>query len=183
MLISPERHTMRYLRDTGKTYELSGEFLKVWEAPGDLTVHVTKNDASCAVKNDPVHCAFANAAHRQYGSQYVDFHLSVAYLLFDADSEHFAMPEKGFLRFTIPHRTRKEIAAFDAGNGFKPGRYPLRAPTPGRTMTAHRTQYKKRMAARHTVGNANDTPRAPFRRMRGGAVAKTLISNTVSSTE
>jgi hypothetical protein len=131
-------------RKTRKPHLYKG--LPLIDAPlgSDIVLEVTKADVSGARRNDPGHCAAANAAKRLFHTD-VEVHLSRTYVK--------TKDKKSWIRYQTPQAIGREIVAFDRASQFEPGTYRLTATTP----TQRLGQYKGPSTRKN--GGARNRPR------------------------
>jgi hypothetical protein len=129
--------------------------LDLFEADHRIFLDVAQPDIDAAVCYDPKHCAAANSATRMYGAIAVDFHRTVAYIVWPAGKGPFKGLRKEYaVRYTMPAETMRQVAAFDLGNGIDPCQLDFQAVTDGRTL-----QYR-RDAARRSKAKSGKTIQA-----------------------
>jgi hypothetical protein len=126
--------------------------LDLYEADHRIFLDVIQPDIDIAVCDDPKHCVAANAATRMYGAIAVDFHRTVAYIVWPAGKGPYKALRKDYaVRYTMPAETMRQVATFDHKGGISPCQMDFQAVTPGRTL-----QYR-RDAARRSKAKNNKT--------------------------
>jgi hypothetical protein len=102
----------------------------VEDATREITIEVTKRDASTAQARDHAQCAMAVACKRAMDLDGVIIAIKTAYLVKGTKA----------LRYMVPESVQREIVSFDRGAAFAPGEYRLRRPEPStRIGTEQRT--------------------------------------------
>lgn len=131
--------------------------LPLVDAIKDLEICVTKHDISTARKNDPNHCAAANAITRELKVE-AEVHISRTYI---KDNER-----KVWVRYLTPNSVGREITSFDRSSIFDSGNYNLKAPSPGQKLgyvrgNNHRETGKgnKHKLLRHVTANIRESAR------------------------
>jgi hypothetical protein len=92
----------------------------VEDARREITIEVTKRDASTAQARDHAQCAMAVACKRAMDLDGVIIAIKTAYLVKGTKA----------LRYMVPESVQREIVSFDRGAAFAPGEYRLRPPEP-----------------------------------------------------
>src|SRR3974390_937768 len=80
--------------------------LDAYEADHPIFLNITQEDIDIAVCDDPKRCVAANAAIRMYGAIAVDFHRTVAYIIWpQGKGPYKGLPHKYGVRYTMPVET------------------------------------------------------------------------------
>jgi hypothetical protein len=118
--------------------------LDLWEADHPIFLDVTQEDIDSAVCGDPKHCVAAQAATRMYGALAVDFHRTIAYIIWpQGKGPYKKLPRDYGVRYTMPVETMKQVAIFDAQGEVEPCQMDFQAVTDGRTLLARRATVRK----------------------------------------
>lgn len=152
--------------------------MDLYEADRPIFINVIQEDIDTAVCNDPKRCVAANSAIRMYGALAVDFHRTVAYIVWPGGKGPFKALRRDYaVRYTMPSHTMKQIASFDAGKDVFPCQVDFLAVTPGRTLAYRREAVKKsNEAKRHKTIQPKSTagPRGGHHYITGFIGSKAL---------
>ena len=145
--------------------------LDLYEADHRIFLDITEGDIATAVCNDPKHCVAANSATRMYGALAVDFHRTIAYIVWPAGKGPYKALKKDYaVRYVMPAETMRQVAEFDRGGEVFPSQIDFLAVTDGRTLSARREAVRKSKAknAAKTIQSRNVAgPRGGHRYITG----------------
>jgi hypothetical protein len=150
--------------------------LDLYEADHRIFLDVTQSDIDTAICDDPKHCIAANAATRMYGALAVDFHRTIAYLVWPAGKGPYKALRKDYaVRYTMPAETMRQVAKFDQGERIEPCQVDFLAVTDGRTLLARRLAVQRsRVKHGKKIQSKNvDGPRGGHRYITGFIATKT----------
>jgi hypothetical protein len=118
--------------------------LDLFEADHRIFLNVIQEDIDTAICDDPKHCVAANSATRMYGAIAVDFHRTVAYIIWPAGKGPYKALRKDYaVRYTMPVDTMQQVALFDRKNEVNPCQLDFQAVTDGRTLLARRAAVRR----------------------------------------
>jgi hypothetical protein len=145
--------------------------LDLYEADTRIFLDVTEEDIARGVCDDPKHCVAANSATRMYGAIAVDFHRTVAYIIWPAGKGPYKTLRKEYaVRYVMPAETMRQVAVFDGGGEIVPSQLDFHAVTAGRTLEYRREAVRKSLAkkAGRTIQSKNTAgPRGGHRYITG----------------
>jgi hypothetical protein len=145
--------------------------LDAYEADYPIFLNITQEDIDISVCNDPKRCIAANAAIRMYGAMAVDFHRTVAYIIWPHGKGPYKnLPHKYGIRYTMPVETMRQVANFDAGVEMFPTQMNFLAVTAGRTLHYRRDAVRAWRKAKNTKSiqpKSTDGPRGGHRYIVG----------------
>lgn len=113
--------------------------IPVRDAERELRVFILPEDISCATKQDPAYCVFAQACRRTFKCDKVMFYRTIAYL-------ELPNPQgkKHIERFNMPRNMRRLVESFDQGNPIIPeAGFLLLPPSPSTRLEAQRESDKR----------------------------------------
>jgi len=124
--------------------------LDLYEADHRIFLNVTQEDIDPAICDDPKHCAAANSAKRMYAAIAVDFHRTIAYIVWPGGRGPYKGLKKDYaVRYTMPAETMKQVATFDTKAGIVPCQLDFLAVTAGRTLRARRATLQRYRASKN----------------------------------
>ena len=130
-----------------------------------------EGDIATAVCDDPKHCVAANAANRMYGALAVDFHRTVAYIVWPSGKGPYKALKKDYaVRYVMPAETMRQVAVFDRAEQVFPCQLDFHVVTDGRTLQYRRDAVRKSKAknAARKIQSKNVTgPRGGHRYITG----------------
>lgn len=135
--------------------------LEVVEAKKELRVQPNDLDIASAIQGDPRNCVFSRACQRQWGSTFVVFFGTVAYLdLLGPDGV------RRIERFVLSRAAKRFIKAFDAGETMDPRGFSLLPPSRSQTADEITRQTSRRkheaiLKGKSTVTGAARPKREP----------------------
>lgn len=145
--------------------------LDLYEADYRIFLDVTEGDIATAVCDDPKHCVAANAANRMYGALAVDFHRTVAYIVWPSGKGPYKALKKDYaVRYVMPAETMRQVAVFDRAEQVFPCQLDFHVVTDGRTLQYRRDAVRKSKAknAARKIQSKNVTgPRGGHRFITG----------------
>ena len=145
--------------------------LDLYEADYRIFLDVTQADIDTAICDDPKHCVAANAATRMYGALAVDFHRTVAYIVWPGGKGPYKALKKDYaIRYVMPVETMRQVALFDRAEQVFPCQLDFHAVTDGRTLRYRREAVRKSKAkndARKIQSKNVEGPRGGHRFITG----------------
>jgi hypothetical protein len=118
--------------------------IDLYEADHRIFLDVTQPDIDVAICHDPKHCVAANSATRMYGALAVDFHRTVAYIVWPAGKGPYKTLRRDYaVRYTMPADTMRQVAIFDRGGEVEPCQLDFQAVTSGRTLAYRRNAARR----------------------------------------
>jgi hypothetical protein len=115
--------------------------LNLYEADYDLFLDIADQDIAGALCDDPKRCAAARTATRRFEATAVDFHRTVAYIVWaQGKGPYKKLPHDYAVRYTMPADSMRIIAEFDKTGQFEPCTLILQRVTDGRTLIKRRQQ-------------------------------------------